>query len=255
MSGQGGALPSSMGLGYVYFDYVNPAVMRLLGTGQSVLDVGCGTGALARAAQDAGNRVTGVELWEPAAVKARERVGRVVVHDVTDTAGLTAALGEQFDVLVFADVLEHLPDPLRVLSGMRALVKPGGRVLVSLPNVAAWTVRLGLLAGSFEYAESGIMDRTHLRFFTRASGRRMVEAAGFSVGRIGVTPHMARAIWPLLKSCFRSGHGEEDAGAVLASPAYQTYARWVEPVETFIARLWPGMLATQFVFEGRRPGT
>jgi SAM-dependent methyltransferase len=173
----------------------------------------------------------------------------VLNRDATDVAGLAGELNEQFERIVFADLLEHLPDPIPVLAGYRRLLAPGGRLLVSLPNVAAWTVRLELLFGRFEYAESGILDRTHLRFFTRASGRRTLEAAGYRVLRCDVTPHLTRAVWPLLKSFFRKEGGEADAAAVMNSPAYRLYQTWLEPAETLLARLLPGLFACQFVYE------
>lgn len=235
--------------GYVYFDYVNPAVLRLLGSGHSVLDVGCGSGALGAAATSAGNRVTGVELDESAVATAATRISRALRHDVTDVAGLTRELGERYDRIVFADILEHLPDPAPVLARYRDLLAPGGRILVSVPNVAAWTVRFSLLFGSFEYTETGILDRTHLRFFTRSSGERMLEGAGFRVTARDLTPHLTRAVWPLLKSFFKSGDGPADPAAVMNSPAYRFYQKWLEPPETAAAKLWPGLLACQFVWE------
>ena len=234
---------------YTYFDFVNPAVLRLLGSGHSVLDVGCGTGSLAVAASERGHRVTGVELSSEASEVARGRGIRVLTRDATDVEGLERELGERFERVVFADLLEHLPEPVGVLAAYRPLLAPGGRVLVSLPNVAAWTVRLGLLFGRFEYVESGILDHTHLRFFTRASGWRAIEAAGYRVLRCDVTPHLTRAVWPLLKSFFRKDDGSADASAVLNSPAYRFYQAWLEPVETLIARVLPGLFACQFVYE------
>ncbi len=85
------------------------------------------------------------------------------------------------------DVLEHLPDPERALAAARRLLRPGGRLFVSVPNVANLTVRLSLLFGRFEYGDRGIMDRTHLRFFTRKSALRMVRGAGFEVLRKEMT--------------------------------------------------------------------
>ncbi|MBI3890666.1 MAG: hypothetical protein HY303_03955, partial [Candidatus Wallbacteria bacterium] len=88
-----------------------------------------------------------------------------------------------------------------------------------------------------------------LRFYTRASGRGLLVAAGYRVQAIDLTPHLARAVWPLLKGLFHKGGQSQDPGAVLRSPAYRRHQRFVEPVETALARIWPGMLACQFVFE------
>jgi 2-polyprenyl-3-methyl-5-hydroxy-6-metoxy-1,4-benzoquinol methylase len=230
-----------------WLEYVNPAVVRLVGSGHSVLDLGCSSGALAEALTRAGNRVTGVDNDAAAIEVAAGRAERALVHDLTDGGGLAAKLGARFDRVVLADVLEHLPDPPRLLDALHALLAPGGRIVVSLPNVAAWTVRLSLLFGRFEYAESGIMDRTHLRWFTNASAKRMLGATGFEVVRRDLTPHLTRAVWHAL----RPPSEKVDPGAVLNSPAYRFYATWVDPVETLFAKLWPGALACQFVYECR----
>jgi glycosyltransferase involved in cell wall biosynthesis len=95
--------------------------------------------------------------------------------------------GPRFDSVLLLDVLEHVPDPQRVLAEVRRVLRPGGRLFVSLPNVANFTVRLSLLFGRFEYGDRGIMDRTHLRFFTRQSALRMMRAAGFQVVRREMT--------------------------------------------------------------------
>jgi 2-polyprenyl-3-methyl-5-hydroxy-6-metoxy-1,4-benzoquinol methylase len=91
--------------------------------------------------------------------------------------------GRLFDKILLLDVLEHLPRPELILAACRKLLAPDGHILVSVPNVANITVRLMLLAGRFEYTERGILDRTHLRFYTRRTARRLVEQAGYAVAR------------------------------------------------------------------------
>ena len=113
-----------------------------------------------------------------------EQLGNRVVRADLDNPPLDEL---RFDSVLLMDVLEHVPDPARILASVRRLLRPGGRLFVSLPNVANLTVRLALLFGRFEYADRGIMDRTHLRFFTRRSALRMVRAAGFKVERQEMT--------------------------------------------------------------------
>jgi glycosyltransferase involved in cell wall biosynthesis len=114
---------------------------------------------------------------------------RVVQADLGDGSLNLSALvsGRLFDSVLLMDVLEHFRDPERLLAQARALLRPGGRLFVSVPNVANLTVRLALLFGRFEYGDRGIMDRTHLRFFTRKSALRMVRNAGFEVVRHEMT--------------------------------------------------------------------
>jgi hypothetical protein len=103
-------------------------------------------------------------------------VGSIEDLDLSETFG-----EEKFDVVIFSDVLEHLVDPSEVLRAVRPLIAPGGYVCSSIPNIAHGSIRLALLAGRFDYAELGLMDRTHLRFFTREGMRHLFAAAGYEV--------------------------------------------------------------------------
>lgn len=150
---------------------------------KSVLDVGCGPGQLGAALKRRGvARVVGVELNPEAARAAGGVLDEVVSCDI-ETEELPFP-DESFDCLVYGDVLEHLVDPWAVLQSHRRLVKPGGSVLVSIPNVAYWRVVLGLLRGRFEYASHGTLDATHLRFFTRAGIEQLCGQAGLDVVRV-----------------------------------------------------------------------
>lgn len=154
-------------------------MVDLVGSNKCVLDVGCATGYLAKALTAFGNRVCGVEYDAAAAEQARPYLDKVMVADL-ETADLVAGFGEgSFDVVMFGDVLEHLRDPLLVLRKARPLLKPGGSVVVSVPNVAHGDVRLALLRGKFEYRNLGLLDETHVRFFTRESLGRFMADGGF----------------------------------------------------------------------------
>ena len=98
-----------------------------------------------------------------------------------------------------ATVLEHLVDPWKVLRGMHPLLSPAGRVLISVPNIAHWTARLNLLLGRFDYTDGYLMDRTHLRWFTRRTAKEMALQTGYRVMAQGTVfkPHIAR-FWPTL---------------------------------------------------------
>lgn len=150
----------------------------------SVLDLGCSVGQLARHLVAKGCTVTGVELDGAAAERAQEWCETVHQADL-DLVDLGPLLGpDRFDVVVCADVLEHLRDPGRLLREARPAVAEGGRVVATVPNIAHGSVRLALLTGRFEYADLGIMDRTHLRFFTRATLTALFEESGYVVSEI-----------------------------------------------------------------------
>ncbi len=153
-------------------------MLSLIGRDRDVLDVGCAAGDLARALRKRGCLVSGIEYDPVAAEAARPSLENLVIGDL-EAMDLDGAIGGQrFDVVVFGDVLEHLRDPLAVLRQAPGLLRPGGSVVLSIPNVAHAAVRLSLLNGDFTYRELGLLDETHLRFFTRASVMQLLEQAG-----------------------------------------------------------------------------
>jgi len=151
--------------------------------GARTLDVGCATGYLAaELAAARGATVVGVEADAAAAAAAARVCERVVTGDVETPEGRAELRAlAPFDALVCGDVLEHLRDPWAALAFLAALLRPGGTAVLSVPNVAHWTGRRALLRGHFPYAEHGLFDRTHLRFFTRAGARELAEGAGLRV--------------------------------------------------------------------------
>ncbi len=154
---------------------------RLCGKGKDVLDVGCGHGYFAEQLAEDGHRVVGVD-----ALPAPERPAAFRRFLSTDLDGGLQGVapqltGERFDLVLLQDVLEHLRRPEALLADCKELLRPGGQVVISVPNVANVTVRVGLLFGRFEYKPRGILDRTHLRFFTRQSARRFLRENGFEI--------------------------------------------------------------------------
>ena len=163
-------------------------LLRMIPEGARVLDVGCGTGSVSRLVRDVRRaRVLGLEPNPERARLAGERGIEVEVG--TFDASVVRRHGT-FDVVLFADVLEHLEDPSATLRAARAALAPGGRVLASIPNVAHWSVRLALLAGRFDYQPTGIMDATHLRWFTRASVERLFRESGYAVDELRASAGM-----------------------------------------------------------------
>jgi 2-polyprenyl-3-methyl-5-hydroxy-6-metoxy-1,4-benzoquinol methylase len=147
--------------------------------------------------------------------------------DLTDQTSIAAALdGQNFDIILFADVLENTPDPLSVLLFYRRFLKPGGKIVVSLPNIACWDRRLALLFGHFDYMDSGIMDRTHLRFFTFRTAQALLREAGLAICSVRHAPGITRAFLPFIrKFLFKSSSGPLDPGEILNSSSYRLYER------------------------------
>jgi O-antigen biosynthesis protein len=156
-------------------------IIELLGLDKRVLDVGCATGNLAEVLAGRGCRVTGIEIDPEAARQAEKHCERVIVGDV-ESLDLGAELDEaDFDVIVFGDVLEHLKDPLRTLRRFKPFLQTEGYVIASIPNIAHGSVRLALMQGRFRYRSLGLVDDTHLRFFTRETVEQLFDDAGFLI--------------------------------------------------------------------------
>ncbi|MDD2846532.1 MAG: methyltransferase domain-containing protein, partial [Rhodoferax sp.] len=148
----------------------------------SVLDLGCGSGALGQyVLETKGCSVDGVTLSEAEAAHARPHYRRVVVDNLESCDLLATFAGQRYDVIVCADVLEHLSRPEHVLAACRELLAPEGRLLISVPNVGYCGLIAELLLGEFRYREEGLLDRTHLRFFTRQSLTRFLHEQGWAI--------------------------------------------------------------------------
>ena len=152
-------------------------------TPSKVLDLGCSSGLLAAELRRLGHHVTGVDARALEGVN--DRVDHFVAADLE--AGIPAEVGTGFDVVIAGDVIEHLRNGEQLVAEMARCVRPGGFVLASVPNIAHWYPRLRIASGRFGYDQRGILDRTHLRFFTKRSFERLAKGAGLEVRRTEAT--------------------------------------------------------------------
>jgi GT2 family glycosyltransferase/SAM-dependent methyltransferase len=176
-----------------YYEHARPDVQAMVpADARLVLDVGCGAGRLGAALKAAGRRVIGIELDPAQAARARTCLDEVLVGDV-ETMALPFPAGT-FDCIVCADVLEHLRNPWQFLARCRQLLKPEGSLVASIPNVQFIGVLGELAKGRFTYRPAGILDRTHLRFFTKTEFDHGLRTAGFAarVWKPIVPPNLER---------------------------------------------------------------
>lgn len=165
-----------------YFGNVNPDLLRWIPLSASrVLELGCGEGALAAAyrARNPGVHYTAVEMHGPSADRASTVVDRLLRGDFEAMSDDEITGGTAFDAIVMGDVLEHFRDADAVLSRLHRLLAPEGHLVVSVPNVAHWTALFHLMHGRWPTEDSGLFDRTHLRFFTLESLRDSLVRSGF----------------------------------------------------------------------------
>jgi 2-polyprenyl-3-methyl-5-hydroxy-6-metoxy-1,4-benzoquinol methylase len=160
--------------------------LALAGHPERVLDVGCSSGYLAGPIAASGAEVVGIELDPGAAEEARTICTDVLVGDV-ESMELPFA-PQSFDLVLCGDVVEHLRDPAATLTRLRPLLRTGGRLVLTTPNVANWAMRVSLLFGRWRYTDRGILDRTHTHLFTR---KTLVEALGDAGYRVLELDHTA----------------------------------------------------------------
>jgi 2-polyprenyl-3-methyl-5-hydroxy-6-metoxy-1,4-benzoquinol methylase len=197
-----------------------------LPAGTRILDVGAATGTLGRMCAGAGFVLHGIEPNPDWAKLARPDYAELVCGMLDDVPD---AFLSNHDVIVCADVLEHMPNPELALRRLLALQPQGCRFIISVPNVANIWVRLNLLLGRFDYTERGILDRTHLRFYTRRTFTKMLASAGLGISRFDVTPIPLNLVSPLFT---RTAGG-----------------RWLHAALARATRLRPTLLGYQFIVQ------
>lgn len=167
------------------------AYLRRLGRGP-ILDVGAASGALGRLVAGSGLEIDGLEPDPPSAAEARPFYRSMTVAGIEEADLPTAA----YDVIVLADVLEHLPRPDSVLLRLRLAATSDAIFVISLPNVAHFAARALLAAGKFPRHDRGIFDRTHLHFFTRDTALELLRAAHLEPIVVATTPVPLEHVWP-----------------------------------------------------------
>jgi len=192
-----------------------------------VVDAGCGSGPIAELIGIEPLSVVGFDSDEVGLAVARQHGTLAVAANMRE--GTLPALLQSADVLVCADVLEHFQDPGQLLQRLMArYLAPGGTVIISVPNVAHVYVRMQLAMGRWDYTERGILDRTHMRFFTRRSARALLDEAGVVSQRELATPIPL----PVVNPAFASDRS----------------LYWIHALSAAVTRLWPSLLSYQYVF-------
>lgn len=195
-----------------------------------VLELGCASGTLGGTLRQLGHDVTGVDIVESPGV--RQRLTTFVHADLDQ--GLPDELTGPFDLVLAGDVFEHLRRPEALLVELRKVLAPSATIIASVPNVAHWYPRLRFASGHFDYDRRGILDRGHLRFFTRASFARLARTCGYEIMRSTATGLPLDVV-------------DRGADKAQASGARQV----IGTIDHLSLTLWPNLFAYQWVFELR----
>lgn len=159
-------------------------MLRMVGFNKRVLEAGCASGHVSEQLSAQGCSVVGIEIESSIVEPAMQWLERVVIGNIEDDDLWEELEGEYFDTVLFGDVLEHLKDPLKTLRESARHLTPTGTVVISAPNIAHADVKIALLNGAFPYGESGLLDRTHVHFFTKESLLDLIRQAGMAAVEI-----------------------------------------------------------------------
>lgn len=211
-------------------------ILRSLPPTAAVLDIGCGSGAIGRALRESGfSALDAIEIDAEARQAVRPIYRRLEASlDPYLAPTSQAASAVRYDAILLLDVIEHMAEPEAFLERCLSLLAPGGIFLISVPNITHWSVRLPMLFGHFEYTERGILDRTHLQFFTTERVRRLsTRIPGLELVR----------------------HEGSIAPAEFVLPRWISNSSWFEGIRRirrFGAEIWPSLFAFQHVALFRR---
>lgn len=169
-------------------------VIEMVGKEKKVLEIGCATGRISQRLSENGCKVFGIEIDTKSATQARKYCEEVIKADIETILELPYQK-KFFDIILLSNILEHLKSPQDTLNFLLKYLKDGGYVIIVLPNVTNYSIRLKLLFGNFEYEESGILDKTHLRFFNEKTAKELLNDANLEIIKYDIVPTIP--IFPL----------------------------------------------------------
>ncbi|MFH1769723.1 MAG: methyltransferase domain-containing protein [Parcubacteria group bacterium] len=146
-----------------------------------ILDMGCGSGSLAKVLGEQGHTVYGADISPEALKLAKEHIEKGFCFDFENGAWPDDLMAMKFDAIIATEVIEHLFDPESFIKKLKQLLKPNGMIIVTTPNLLFWKNRFKIFFGKFEYEEKGIMDFGHIRFFTVKTARKMFEKCDLAI--------------------------------------------------------------------------
>jgi 2-polyprenyl-3-methyl-5-hydroxy-6-metoxy-1,4-benzoquinol methylase len=198
--------------------------LRGFGPGTRVLDIGTASGMLGRSCSEAGFYIIGIEPVKELAEIANPFYDEFLCSSLEQAPDEFIACQ---DIVVCGDVLEHLPDPGFILNKLVKLQKPDTQFFISVPNVANIWIRINLLLGKFNYTENGILDRSHLRFFTKSTFIELINASGLKVVEMIFSPIPLTRIHPFFQNNW--------------------FGRFIHRELALLSNLIPNLFAYQFV--------
>ena len=209
---------------------------------KNILDVGCGYGLLSKELKKTYPKLDlyGVENAKEAS-HSSQKILKLLQCDIEDMALIKHKLKKQkFDVIIFSDVLEHLYDPVGIIKSYQSLLKQDGTIIITVPNIANIYSRIALLFGYFNYSETGVMDKTHVRFFNRKNLKQLAKESDLKIVSQKYDSIIMRWFVPLIKIFITNN---KESGNILDSMLYQFYFKYLRPIEELLSTLLPSLFA------------
>lgn len=240
---------------------INRPLLKVLTTlnlgNRRVLSVGCGSAALEAVLQEHYySYVVGLDYSKEAITVAKTRIKNAFVFDL-EKGSLKEILGKKrFDIILFADILEHVRCPSVLLEEVKDFLKDTGVIVVSIPNIANWSIRLNLLGGRWDYTDVGLLDKTHIKFYTLKTAKKLITRRGYKIMSVDYSTSIVNILYGKLKSI----PYEKEVYPVeskLVIPKKKGILRraarfFIERCDRMVTYLMPGLCAYQFIIVAKK---